>query len=124
MPPGSEDKATEKLALDSISTLPVDNVSDDADDCTTLEQLELLKGKAELDSFKSDIAGRKEYAKKIFVLTCLWVTGIYFLLLLQGFGLDRFRLSDNVLLAAIGSTTANIIGVFLIVTRYFFPRKH
>lgn len=123
MPPDAESAAPVKLALEAISAIAVENVPDDADDCTTQEQLEILKGKAELESFKSDTGARKEYAKRIFGLTCIWVGGIYILLLLQGFGTNGFRLSDNVLLAAIGSTTANIVGVFLIVTRYFFPKK-
>jgi hypothetical protein len=123
MPPEDEPLNPENIALDSINTAAVDTVSDEPDDCTTLEQYELLKKKAELDSYTSDTASRKEYAKKIFVLTCLWVGGIYVLLLFQGFGYNGFRLGDSVMLAAIGSTTANIIGVFLIVTRYFFPEK-
>jgi hypothetical protein len=123
VPPQSEDKPLSALALDSINAAVVERAAVDADDCTTLEQIEILKGKAELASFNQDTGERKRYAKNIFILTCLWVGGIYVLLLLQGFGL-HFRLGENVLLAAIGSTTANIIGVFLIVTRYFFPKKH
>src|ERR1700744_2632524 len=127
MPPESENAgAPAKLALDAITSRPVDNVSDDPDDCTTLEQLEILKGKAELDSFKQDTGERKRHAKNIFKLTCVWVAGIYLLLLFQGFGgvyKWPFHLSDSLMLAAIGSTTANIIGVFYIVVRYFFPRK-
>jgi hypothetical protein len=56
-------------------------------------------------------------------LTCIWIAGIYALMLLEGFAYWAFHLSDSIMLAAIGSTTANIIGVFLIVTRYFFPKK-
>jgi hypothetical protein len=124
MLPPDEQAVPEKLNLEAISAGPaIENASDDSDDCTTLEQLDILKGKAELDSFISDTGARKEYARKIFGLTCLWVGGIYLLLLFQGFHYNEFRLSDNVMLAAIGSTTGNIIGVFLIVTRYFFPKK-
>lgn len=122
--PQSDANPHSKIALDSISATIVESAPKDADDCTTLEELEVKKGKAELESYQSDTEARKEYAKKIFTLTCAWVIGIYVLLILQGFGTNGFRLSDNVLLAAIGSTTANIIGVFLIVTRYFFPKKH
>jgi len=90
MPPEDEPLNPENIALDSINTAAVDTVSDEPDDCTTLEQYELLKKKAELDSYTSDTASRKEYAKKIFVLTCLWVGGIYVLLLFQGFGYNGF----------------------------------
>ena len=123
MPPDDALQTGGKISLESINATALEAVSDEPDDCTTLEQFELLQKKAELDSFKLDTASRKEYAKKIFVLTCLWVGGIYLLLIFQGFSYRNFRLSDSVMLAAIGSTTANIIGVFLIVTRYFFPKK-
>ena len=123
MPLQAKEYSSNKLTLDSISAAIVDQASQDADDCTTQEQFLLLKQKAELDSFRQDTGERKKYAKNILFLTCIWVGGIYLLLLFQGFGYQGFRLSENVLLAAIGSTTANIIGVFLIVTRYFFPKK-
>ena len=34
-----------------------------------------------------------------------------------------FNLSNNVLLAAIGGTTINVIGLFLVVARYLFPKR-
>jgi hypothetical protein len=44
-------------------------------------------------------------------------------LLLQGFSIWHFKLSDNVLLAAIGSTTANVIGMLVIVLRHLVPSR-
>jgi hypothetical protein len=67
-----------------------------------------------------DIRARKKYAFRIFALVASWITAILAILLVQGFGYKGFHLSDNVLLAAIGSTTANIIGVLLIVIKYLF----
>lgn len=66
---------------------------------------------------------RKVYARRVFILCCGWVCAIFALLLFCGFGsykYFRFHLSDAVVLAAIGSTTANIIGVFIIVIRFLF----
>ena len=34
-----------------------------------------------------------------------------------------FALSDSVLLGAIGGTTLNVIGIFIIVARYLFPQR-
>lgn len=34
-----------------------------------------------------------------------------------------FELSDTVVLALIGGTTANVVGLFYIVARYLFPRR-
>lgn len=67
---------------------------------------------------------RKRYARSFFKLTCLWVAVIVSLLLFQGFGgLIPFKLSDAVLLAAIGTTTVNIIGILYVVANYLFPKK-
>lgn len=66
---------------------------------------------------------QKKYAARTFILCCTWVCAVFLLLLFQGFGSYvhfRFHLSEPVMLAAIGSTTVNIIGVFLIVVRFIF----
>jgi hypothetical protein len=44
-------------------------------------------------------------------------------ILLQGF-CPAFDLHDNVLIAFIGGTTANVIGLLLAVIRYFFFRPN
>jgi hypothetical protein len=113
------------LSLESITSLAVAQVSDEPDPPTKLEteEIDIDHKRAELESFRQDTGERKRYAKNIFVLTCIWVGGIYVLMLLDGFGVWSFKLSNSIMLAAIGSTTANIVGVFLIVTRYFFPKK-
>lgn len=86
-----------------------------------------LKRRARLDR----IAARRErrglrrtYAKKLFVLLCAWVSGIYLLLIFQGMGKIgslSFFLDDKVLMAAIGSTTVNVIGLFYVVAKYLYP---
>lgn len=79
---------------------------------------------AKLQSFTQDTAERKKYAQRIFWLVAIWITAILVILLLAGFGAGGlFLLSEKVLLAAIGSTTVNILGVFFIVVRYLFSRE-
>jgi hypothetical protein len=63
---------------------------------------------------------RRWYALGIFLLVIIWLVGIFLLLVWQGFCWRNFHLSDSVLLAAIGSTTANIIGVLLIIVKFIF----
>lgn len=114
------------LPLDSINSSIVDAVPNEPDLKTKLEknEIELDHLKAQVENFRQDMGERKKYAKYIFLLTCAWVLAVYILLLFQGFGRYgeyTFHLTDSIVLAAIGSTTANIVGVFLIVTRYFFP---
>lgn len=66
--------------------------------------------------------------RSLFWMTVGWLTGVFVLLLLQGFAGGRpdapwFRLSDRVTLAVLGVTTANVLGVFLVAANYLFPRK-
>lgn len=66
---------------------------------------------------------RKEYAKSVYKLIVWWLVGIGLLLLLAGFGrtFGFFHLPDAVLLAIIGGTTVNVLGLFAIVMRHLFP---
>lgn len=52
---------------------------------------------------------------------------VLILLVCQGvnsfFGTTTFHLDDKVLIAAIGSTTANVIGLFYVVAKYLFPES-
>jgi hypothetical protein len=65
---------------------------------------------------------REKYARRIFVLVCVWIILIFVLLLCQGFGdVIRYKpLSDKVLIALITSTTVNVIGTLIIVLKYIF----
>jgi len=114
-----------ELNLESINASQMEAVPETPDPKTAGEENAIAQDhkRAEVESYRQDTKERKKYARNIFILTCLWVIGVYVLLLLQGFRYHDFRLSDSIVLAAIGSTTANIVGVFLIVTRYFFPKK-
>ena len=79
----------------------------------------------ELAALRQDMQERKEYAKRIFILMCFWLAGMFALLLLQG-SLSRpqlFNLSESVLLAVIGGTTLNVLGIFIIVVNYLFPKR-
>lgn len=90
---------------------------------------------------KADTKARKKYARKIFRLIKWWLIGIGALIVLQGFLGKReisiafhwfgspwrssihFELSDSVLLALIGGTTASVIGLFAIVANYLFAKR-
>src|SRR5215469_4109853 len=68
---------------------------------------------------------RKAFAWDIFYLIVGWLFLVFVVLFLQGFSATicshAFRLSDTVLLALIGGTTLNVLGIFVIVVRYLFP---
>ena len=105
-------------------------VSKEADPETQIEEedLERQRTKALIKGIEQDIGERKKYAKRFFTLACCWLAAITLLLLLHGFGsfwfgLMPFRLPDNVLLAVIGSTTVNVLGILYVVANYLFPKK-
>ncbi|PSR18166.1 hypothetical protein C8255_08835 [filamentous cyanobacterium CCP3] len=88
---------------------------------------------------QQDRQERQKYAKYLFILICSWLASIYSIIILSGWGgttlhIDtsdvpivrrleykpKFELSDAVLLALIGGTTINVLGLFVIVANYLF----
>lgn len=111
---------------------PLDNIKEappakKADEFTRTEEKQIdeeLK-RADLKSKHQDITERKKYTGRIFWLIVGWLIAVLVILLLQGFykiWKVYFLLSDNVILALIGGTTANVLGIFIIVTKYLFPK--
>ena len=91
------------------------------------EDLDAQRRKAELTGLKQDIDERKRYALLFFCRACGWMVIIVALLFLQGsrYSIEgmRFKLSDPVMLAVIGSTTVNILGILYVVANYLFPKR-
>ena len=87
---------------------------------TTLYHREFIRGLGQ------DIDERKKYAHRTFCLISTWLAAVYILILLEGFaGLPRswFTLDKTVLLTVVGSTTASVLGIFIVVMHYLFPTK-
>ena len=80
---------------------------------------ELKQTKLGTRNIEQDINLRRQYAKWIFIMMCLWFTIIF----LQGFD-ACFELTDTVLVALITTTTANVAAYFLGVIRYLFPANN
>jgi hypothetical protein len=89
------------------------------------QDLESQEYLAHIRGLIQDMAERKKYAGRIFCLLAIWLIGIFLLLLFQGFLSPHnwFSLDDKVMIAAIGGTTVNVIGIFVVVARYLFPQK-
>ena len=119
--------ASDSVGLDDINSQDVCE-QPVAGDAQTIEETFSFSqewAKAEINSYNQDTDERKRYAHRIFCLICTWLCGVFLILLLQGFRSTQFygwfQLSQPVLLALIGSTTLNVLGVFIIVTHYLFP---
>lgn len=76
----------------------------------------------EAKSKAQDIAMRKDYADKIYSLMCLHLFAVFFIIILAG-NPSSFKISDSVLITLLGTTTANVIGLFAIVMNYLFQKK-
>lgn len=66
---------------------------------------------------------RKEFAERIFSFVSLYMFFVFLLLFLSGCEYAYFHLSDTVLVTLLGTTTANVISVLVIVVTYLFSRK-
>lgn len=115
-PPGPID-------LDQIKAPPVVPSEPDKESKQEIDDLEREEKHLRNISLGQDIWARKKYAFRVFILVAFWITAVLGILILQGFAVCRFHLSDSVLLAAIGSTTANIIGILVIVVKYLFADR-
>jgi hypothetical protein len=74
------------------------------------------------DGLAQDMDERKIYAHRIFVLICMWLFLVAIVFLAEGNG--NLHYSDNVIITLLTTTTANVIGLFILVTKYLFNPKH
>ena len=66
---------------------------------------------------------RKKFAEKIFTFVTYYMFAVFFILILCG-SPSSFHLSDTVLVTLLGTTTANVIGILIIVVTYLFSKKN
>jgi len=95
---------------------------------------EKLRLELELTQLRNNIRDRKKYGLLLFVLIIVWL----FLSLMTVWAsatkitlpswwplwiptIREFKISDTALVALISTTTANVIGLFIVVVRYMFP---
>ncbi|MCD7721480.1 MAG: hypothetical protein LUI09_04550 [Prevotellaceae bacterium] len=85
---------------------------------TDYQLLEYKNKNEDYENRKQNRKQRKNFAVVIFGMMCLYLAAV--LVLVYMCGLSAAALSDPVLVTLLGTTTANIIGLFAIVTRYLF----
>lgn len=79
--------------------------------------------KVENESETQNKQQRKDFAERIYSFAAIYMLGVFLLLFLSGTETINFKLSDNVLITLLGTTTANVIGILIIVVTYLFSRK-
>ncbi len=76
-----------------------------------------------LERLKQDRGQRKDYASMIFNFMCWYLLGVFFIIILNGITINNFYVSDNIILALLGTTAIEVIGTFNFVARYLFSKK-
>jgi len=119
--PGTKAVEEGEVQAGEVSSLAAEEQRDLEEDREAL-QIELLK--LEHKQRQQDMNERKKYAFRVFLLLALWLALLFVLLFVQGWqSTTGFDLSDNVLIALITGTTVNVIGVFVVVMNYLFPKR-
>lgn len=77
----------------------------------------------ELKQIDEIVDARKKFANKIYWLVVAWLSGLALILMWAGWKYKDFVLDDKILLALIGGTTLNVLGIFTIVTNFLFPKN-
>lgn len=124
--PGSSSPVQSGVGINDISIVPATGATYSLPDLLAKQEeeyLDLAAKRVQLEGQKQDIENRNTYAGRIFWLLCAWFVLLFTVLFLAGFKVFSFTLSDPVLLGLIGSTTANVIGIFLFVVRYLYPKR-
>lgn len=79
--------------------------------------------KEELRSREQDRQQRKEFATKIYNFLCAYLSIVFFLVILSGASCVKFELTEGVVITLLSTTTANVIGIFILVVKYLFAAK-
>lgn len=115
-----------KISGDDLSTVKHKNY-DDVEERIRKEELrklelqnESLEGENKGDA--QDREQRKDFADRIFSFVCNYMIFVCIVLFLKA-NTPQFYLSDNVIITLLGTTTANVIGILIIVVTYLFSRK-
>ena len=114
------DNAAKDLYRQEVESYASD---DDQDDDAYERKIKRAFHLRELKQIDEIIDSRKAYADKIFKLVVSWLIGVGGVILLSGFAPFGFMLDDKVLLALIGGTTLNVLGIFTIVANFLFPKN-
>lgn len=100
------------------------NLSVDAEEVSLSSSEDAIKRASMFEDYtskKQDREQRKKFAAWIFGVVCVYILSVLTLLYIIGFSFAY--LTDTVLVALLTTTTANVIGLLVIVARYLFPRK-
>lgn len=109
------------------SPIPDDKTQKEQNDYSTEFLREKLKAlRNETKQKKKEHKQRVKYAKTLFWLISLWLTAVLIIVICSGIDwhlLSHFKLSDNVLITLLTTTTVTVLGLFITVLKYLFNHK-
>lgn len=114
----------EKLKTDDIIDLEAlfnSSSTTETSSILTKEDVELELQKEELESRRQDRRQRGRFSIWIFGFMGVYMFFILAVLVLAGAGV--LNLSDTVLVSLLTTTTADVIGIFIIVAKYLFHKS-
>lgn len=117
----NEDKASELADEEFVQDLEQDKKSEYI---IQLLRKRIERKDEEIKDIQQDRSQRKEFADKLFDLMCWYLVGVYLLILMNGISTMNFHISDDIILALLGTTAVEIIGTFAIVARYLFSKNN
>ena len=117
----NEDKASELADEEFVQDLEQGKKSEYI---IQLLKKRIEKKDEEIKDIQQDRSQRKEFADKLFGLMCWYLVGVFLLILMNGISTMNFRISDEIILALLGTTAVEIIGTFAIVARYLFSKNN
>ncbi len=124
--------ALPKVAVDAIGLEKQppqggDRLAQEDDKAYTLPQLRNRKLEQQIRHIEAEHGARLRLLRSLARLVHGWLVFLASLLTLHGFlGTSEwlpFKISDQVMLAVLGVTTVNVLGVFLVAANYLFPKE-
>lgn len=110
-PEGTEAKEEERAGLTSRE------IKDEKERLQNRMLESILKDK------EQDRSQRKDYASMIFSFMCWYMFAVFFIIIMNGITINHFHVSDDVILALLGTTAIEVIGTFAFVARYLFGNR-
>lgn len=93
------------------------------------DALELETRQAALDATKIHNAGlakyfqqREDWGDRVFWMLVGWLVSVVAVLVLDGFHVHGFHLDNSIMIAFIGTTTADVLGLGYVVANFLFPK--
>jgi hypothetical protein len=113
------------LTVDSIVAVPSPTVTSQGPSFFDLEtqKQQLEKLKLVNAALSQDTQHRGNWARRLLPLCSGWLIAVVLVLILEGFHVYSFHLDNSVLIAFIGTTTADVLGLGYIVVNYLFPKS-